>query len=97
MHRLDEETILEKLAQLSAWKLDGKFISRRYSFASFQNAMEFVNQVAAIAEEKNHHPFISIDYKVVTLRLTSWHAGGLTPLDFEEASAFNALVDDKTK
>jgi 4a-hydroxytetrahydrobiopterin dehydratase len=53
-------------------------------------AIGFVNAVAREAERLNHHPFISIDYKVVTLRMTSWHAGGLTELDFTAAAAFDA-------
>lgn len=91
MDQLDEAAVVEELSKLSEWKRDGKFIHRRYRFATFLAAIEFVNQVARIAEERNHHPFISIDYKMVTLRLTSWHAGGLTHLDFGEARQFDEL------
>ncbi|MEH7012228.1 4a-hydroxytetrahydrobiopterin dehydratase, partial [Neobacillus niacini] len=35
------------------------------------------------------HPFISIDYKVVTLRISSWNARGLTALDFELATKYD--------
>lgn len=74
-----------------AWQLDDQTISRRYRFKSFSDAIAFTNAVAELAEARNHHPFIAIDFKFVTLRLTSWHAGGLTDEDFSEAQAVDVL------
>lgn len=91
--RLTEEEITQKLTFIPNWTLEGKKIHRRYKFADFKSGMAFVNQVADTAERENHHPFISIDYKFVTLELTSWHAGGLTETDFDEAQKFDALYD----
>ncbi|WAH37267.1 4a-hydroxytetrahydrobiopterin dehydratase [Alicyclobacillus dauci] len=96
MERLNDEVIRQKLSKLPEWNLEEKLIHRRYRFASFPAAIAFVNRVAEIAEEKNHHPFISIDYKMVTVRLTSWHAGGLTDLDFNEAAYFDTVYAEMT-
>jgi len=90
--KLSEDEIERYLAlpEAEGWKReDGKWIVRKYRFASFPEAIAFVNEVADIAERLNHHPFIAIDYKLVTLRITSWHAGGLTALDFTAVAAFN--------
>ncbi|KPV45000.1 4a-hydroxytetrahydrobiopterin dehydratase [Alicyclobacillus ferrooxydans] len=89
--KLSDADIAARLAALPEWKIDGKVISRRFSFSSFPEAIQFTNSVAEIAEERKHHPFIQIDFKHVTLKLTTWHAGGLTEEDFEEARAFDAL------
>lgn len=89
--KLEDAQIADQLARVPEWTLDGKTISRRYKFPSFLDSMAFANQVADIAERRNHHPFISIDFKVVTLRLTSWHAGGLTHQDFDEAVEVDAV------
>ncbi len=43
--------------------------------------MQFVNTVAAIAEEHNHHPNILISYNTVTLELTTHDEGGVTDKD----------------
>ncbi|MBX5435897.1 MAG: 4a-hydroxytetrahydrobiopterin dehydratase [Alicyclobacillaceae bacterium] len=88
--------IQARLAALPEWSLDQKQIVRRYRFLSFRDAMRFANGVAEVAERRNHHPFIAIDYKVVTLRLTSWHAGGLTDADFDEAREFDQLYERMT-
>ena len=89
--KLAEQEIAEALAPVPEWQREHKVIMRRFHFADFVQAMSFVNQVADVAEARNHHPFISINYKVVTLRLTSWHAGGLTAQDFAEAEDFDRL------
>lgn len=87
---LTEEQVESMMPGLDGWKReDGKWIVRKYRFRSFPEAIGFVNRVAEAAERLNHHPFISIDYKLVGLRMTSWHAGGLTALDFEAAAAFD--------
>ncbi len=88
---LSEEELQALLGGLAGWKLeeDGKRISKKYLFPSFPEAMAFVNQVAGIAEAQNHHPFISIDYRRLTLRLTTWHSGGITMLDIEAAKAYD--------
>jgi len=90
---LTEPETEEALRELEGWKLEeeGKRIVRTRIFPSFTEAVEFVNRVAAIAEALDHHPFIGIDYRRVTLRLTTWHSGGLTALDVESAKAYDAL------
>ncbi|SIT14116.1 4a-hydroxytetrahydrobiopterin dehydratase [Alicyclobacillus vulcanalis] len=90
-----ESEIEQGLAELPGWQRDGQFIRKRYGFESFADAIAFVNRVAEIAERRNHHPFISIDYKYVTLRFTTWHAGGLTAEDFEEAKEIEAVYASK--
>ncbi|MFD0672636.1 4a-hydroxytetrahydrobiopterin dehydratase [Cohnella sp. GCM10027633] len=88
---LTEQELQDHLAGLEGWKLEenGKTITRKYLFPSFPEAVAFVNKVADIAEAQVHHPFISIDYRKVTLRLTTWYSGGLTMLDIHAAKAYD--------
>jgi 4a-hydroxytetrahydrobiopterin dehydratase len=88
--KLTEEQIEDKLAEAAGWQRDdAKWIVKKYRFRGYLEGISFVNRVAQAAERLNHHPFISIDYKLITLRLTSWHAGGLTELDFTAAAEFD--------
>ncbi|MGG1677642.1 4a-hydroxytetrahydrobiopterin dehydratase [Neobacillus sp. NRS-1170] len=91
VRRLDETEINESVAALPGWKLDGKFIVKKYRFQEFLKGVTFVNEIAQLSEDKNHHPFIAIDYKLVTLRLTSWNAGGLTDLDVALAQNYDEI------
>ncbi|WP_077329748.1 4a-hydroxytetrahydrobiopterin dehydratase [Virgibacillus siamensis] len=98
MERLSEEQIEQELKAVPDWeRLDEKWITRKYRFKDFLNGVRFVDQIAAYAEEKQHHPFISIDYKVVTLKISSWQMKGLTDLDFEMVNHFDKLYDKTTK
>lgn len=86
---LDETELEEGLRGLTGWKLEEGKLAKKYMFPSFPEAVAFVNKVAGIAERMNHHPFISIDYRKVTLRLVTWHSGGITRLDIESANAYD--------
>jgi 4a-hydroxytetrahydrobiopterin dehydratase len=92
-HPLLNEAELEAgLLELTGWKVEeGKWLVRKRMFETFPEAVSFVNKVAAIAEDMNHHPFIGIDYRKVTLRLTTWNSGGLTLLDINSAKAYDLL------
>ena len=93
-NRLSLTEIDQSLAELPGWKLDGKFIVKKYRFQEFLKGVAFVNEIAQLSEEKNHHPFMAIDYKLVTLRLTSWNAGGLTDLDVDLAMKYDELYEN---
>ncbi|MBN2981312.1 MULTISPECIES: 4a-hydroxytetrahydrobiopterin dehydratase [Cohnella] len=89
---LEEAELGEALRNLQGWKIEeNKRIAKSYLFPSFGDAVSFVQKAADIAEKQNHHPFISIDYRRVTLRLTTWHSGGLTELDVAAAAAYDEL------
>jgi 4a-hydroxytetrahydrobiopterin dehydratase len=53
--------------------------------------MEFVNQIAAIAEEADHHPDIDVRYNRVLLGLESHDAGGITSRDVSMVKKIDGL------
>ncbi|ADM68002.1 4a-hydroxytetrahydrobiopterin dehydratase [Paenibacillus sp. SEL3] len=89
-----QEEIEAHLEKLEGWELEeGRWIVRKYNFSSFMKGIAFVDEVAAISEAFNHHPFITIDYKTVTLRLTSWDDGGIMAVDIKEAQQYNEAFE----
>ncbi|UOR13392.1 4a-hydroxytetrahydrobiopterin dehydratase [Halobacillus amylolyticus] len=95
--RIPDEEKQARVDGLDGWKLDGKFIVKRYRFEDYLTGIQFVNNVAEYAEDIQHHPFISIDYKMVTLKLTSWQAKGLTDLDLTCADKYDNLYKQITE
>lgn len=81
--------MVQALAGVS-WRRDGDWLEKTSTFKDFREAMAFVNRVAELAEERNHHPDISISWNRVTLRLTTHDRGGLTERDFDLAQAIDA-------
>lgn len=89
---LKQWEIDEELRTLEGWKQeDGAWLVKERKLDSFREAIAFVNKVADVAEELNHHPSIVIDYRKVTLRLVTHDAGGLTELDMQSARAYDKL------
>jgi 4a-hydroxytetrahydrobiopterin dehydratase len=48
-------------------------------------AIEFVNDVAKIAEKVNHHPLITINWRTVKLSLKSFDVDAITERDINLA------------
>ena len=91
MPLLDDSEITQRLER-SEWRRDGDAIARDFEFADFNQAMGFVNVVAGIAEDHNHHPDILIHgWNKVRLTVTNHSEGGLTDADFGLAHAVDAL------
>ena len=65
-------------------------LSCRYRFKNFAQALTFVNQLSVFAEAADHHPDILIEYKNVTLTLTTHDEGGLSARDFSLAARIDA-------
>ena len=75
------------------WRQEGDALVRDLEFADFAAAMAFVNRVAEVAEEANHHPDILVHgWNKVRLSLMNHSEGGLTAADFELAERIDGLA-----
>ena len=90
---ITENVLSASLKKCAEWDLEGNEITRTIEFESFTDAIDFVNDLAEIAEGAQHHPDIDIRYSRVTLHLTTHDKAGLTEADFEMAQRINNLVD----
>ncbi len=79
------------------WKIvrshEPHILTRTFSFQNFSEAMQFVHQVADLAEKANHHPKMVIDYSTVVLELWTHDIEGLSQNDFILATQISLLVD----
>jgi len=91
MAKLSEPEILNRMPTAKGWERHGDMLVRSWQFPSFRRALEFVIQVAALAEKLDHHPDIVLSYRQVRLELSTHSVGGLTDRDFTIASEINAL------
>ena len=90
---LEDDDLTSALKKCPEWELEKKFITRTVEFEEFMDAIDFVNDLAEIAEEAQHHPDITIRYTKVSLKLTTEDAGGITELDVELAQRIDNLID----
>jgi 4a-hydroxytetrahydrobiopterin dehydratase len=81
------QELLDAVMEAPGWGVEAGELVRTEKFKDFVEAMEFVNRVAALAEEAGHHPDIDIRYNKVRLWLVTHDAGGITAKDLELATA----------
>lgn len=79
-------------AEMQNWSMNYLSITREFQFKSFVEAMAFVNNVADIAQEQDHHPDIFISYKTVRLTFSTHRIGGLSQNDFIMAAKVDRLM-----
>lgn len=99
---LNHEEIAIYMEQVTGWILTeeqnanvqksglGAKISKEYKFKDFIGAINFVNNIAEIAEGEGHHPDIKISYNKVNLELSTHAIGGLSENDFILAAKIDA-------
>ena len=92
---LTAQDIKNWLKKLPEWELEKKHIERVFEFDDFSQAIEFVNGVAEIAEEDDHHPEIDIRYNKVKLALSTHNATCSDDLDCELVEKTDTLVDEE--
>lgn len=92
LKKLKDVEIQEKLKTCSGWSRQGDEIVKTFTFQTFTKSIQFVDQLAILAEQMNHHPDIDIRYNKVSLLLTTHDANGLTENDFALAAKANELM-----
>lgn len=91
MTLLNDQEIRGRLDELSGWTREGDMIRKTYTLDSFPEAIAFVNRIADVAQNANHHPDIDIRFDRVACSLSTHSEGGLTARDFDLARSLDAV------
>ena len=92
MPLLSDDEIRARLNELEGWEREGDALRREVRTKDFAGSVDFVNRLAPVAEQMNHHPDLSISWNVVTVSLTTHSQGGITENDFDLAKQISALA-----
>lgn len=77
------------LPQVANWEVvdSETTLARDFILKNFADAVGFIQEIAAIAEQEGHHPDLFLhDYKHVRVTLTTHAIGGLSINDFVMAA-----------
>lgn len=83
--KLNAESIRGWLRERSGWKRQSNRLVKDFRFPSFRDSIVFVNRVATLADEVDHHPEIDVRFDQVRLTLSTHDAGGITEKDLQLA------------
>ncbi|MGZ3298486.1 MAG: 4a-hydroxytetrahydrobiopterin dehydratase [Asticcacaulis sp.] len=90
MKTLDAMQMESVRRDLPKWRPeDDVALCRELKFADFKSAFAFMTEIAARADEMDHHPEWFNVYNRVEIRLTTHDAGGLTQRDVALARAID--------
>lgn len=91
MTKLSADQVAVNLNLLPLWKHEDNKLVKVYTKESFMAAIKFVDAIAVLAEESNHHPDLLIQYKKVTVSLSTHDSNGVTGKDFLLAQLIEGL------
>ena len=92
MALLSNKEIDSALKHLDGWIFSNNKIYKDFSFDTYLNGIEFVNSLARIAEEKNHHPDLNVGWCRVEVIFTSHDQGGVTDKCIEMAKMVESIL-----
>ena len=71
--------------------IEYKKIVKEYHFKNYKQTIDFVNKVAILLEEENHHPVMHVYYGKVVIELWTHSVNGLSENDFILAAKIDKL------
>ncbi len=89
---MELEKINLALQKLDNWQHINGVIQKSFRFDDYQTTMFFVNAIAWISHNQNHHPEIEIGYNFCTVKYTTHEISGISENDFTCAAKVDHLA-----
>ena len=89
---LSEKEIEEYLKKVSGWEFKEEVIQKEFGFKNYYQTVSFINAVAWIANQEDHHPDMTFGYKNCRVSFVTHSVGGITENDFICAAKIEALL-----
>jgi 4a-hydroxytetrahydrobiopterin dehydratase len=92
---LSDEAIGAALSagDLPGWRLDRGEIFKNFKFASFMDAIRFIDRIAEKADAADHHPDLENHYNRVRVALHTWSESGVTEKDLALAREIESVAE----
>ena len=90
----DIEALIEQIHADWSVSEDGQAIQRNFGFKNYYQTIAFVNALAWVAHQQDHHPELAVGYKHCNVHYSTHSVGGLSENDFICAANVDHLVGD---
>jgi 4a-hydroxytetrahydrobiopterin dehydratase len=88
--------ISEMIGSLHGWTTESaeeRSIVKTFTFGNYYETMAFVNAIAWISHQEDHHPDLEVGYNKCRVRYSTHSVGGLSENDFICAAKIEALLN----
>lgn len=89
---LPQAEINRFLSQLEGWQQQDQIISKTYPFKNYYQTIAFVNALAWMTHQADHHPDLTVTYNSCRVNYSTHAIGGLSENDFICAAKADALL-----
>ncbi len=88
----DIESLIEQIHADWSVSEDGQAIQRNFGFKNYYQTIAFVNALAWVAHQQDHHPELAVGYKHCNVHYSTHSVGGLSENDFICAARIDSLA-----
>ena len=92
MSCLSENEIQDRLLELNGWNFNENAVRKTFTFETYMESIGFINRLAEIAEEANHHPDMVVVWCRIDVAFTSHDQGGATLACIQMAKAAESVL-----
>lgn len=93
--QVDQSRIDDVLADLdSGWSGSPAQLERDIEFADFLTAVRYIDEIAPVCEEHDHHPDLTLSWRNLGIVLVSHSVGGVTEADLSLARELDRIAED---
>ncbi|HIF83117.1 MAG TPA: 4a-hydroxytetrahydrobiopterin dehydratase [Candidatus Marinimicrobia bacterium] len=92
MSCLSNSDIQYAISDLNGWEFKNNAIHKIFIFESYLNSIAFINRLAEIAEENNHHPDMVVGWCKIDVAFTSHDQGGVTTACIDMAKKAESVL-----
>lgn len=91
---LDEPTIKTLIKQTPSWHFSSKknVIVRTFHFRNYYQTIDFVNHLADICHQQDHHPELKVSYRECRVAFNTHSVNGVTENDFICAAKIDIII-----
>ena len=92
---LDTQTITSLASLVPHWTIQSEFktIEREFKFSDYYETITFVNAMAWIVHNEDHHPDLHVTYNRCKITFSTHSVNGLSRNDFICAAKIDALLN----
>lgn len=91
MALMDPAEVERRIEDMPGWEVESDALRREFEFDDYMSGIGFVNGLAEVAEEMDHHPDLEVGYARVVVWISTHSEGGITEKDFDLAAAADAV------
>jgi 4a-hydroxytetrahydrobiopterin dehydratase len=94
---LDEAALAALLPQVPEWQVEDDHLQREYAFRDYHETVAFVNALAWMIHQQDHHPQLWVRYRHCGVAWTTHSAGNrVSENDFICAAKADAIYTERT-